>query len=174
MVQLSTALLSTVAMFAIIGYLRGFTKEFIALAGIILALFTLVQFEQFFNSLGAGTSLDQIFYIKAAFLLAVAFFAYQTPPDRFSIAKKSSGRDAWQNKILGAICGGLNAYLVLGSLWYFMDQLAYPLSPSVSTPVPNSSSANMVSSLPLVWMQEGNLLTIIVIVMFLFILIALI
>ncbi|NDJ85742.1 MAG: hypothetical protein GYB66_07640, partial [Chloroflexi bacterium] len=73
-----------------------------------------------------------------------------------------------------SLMGGFNAYLVFGSLWYFMDQLGYPLSPQITAPSPNSSSADMVSNLPLVWMQEGNLLTIFVIALFLFILIAII
>src|SRR5690606_11732369 len=113
-------------------YLRGFSKESIALAGIILALFTIVQFESFFDQLGANAGLSQIFYLKALFLIGVTFFAYQTPPDRF--IKGKSMRDNWQNRILGGLMGGFNGYLTFGSLWYFMDQLQYPLSPHITTP----------------------------------------
>ncbi|MCB9437174.1 MAG: hypothetical protein H6673_09310 [Anaerolineales bacterium] len=178
MIQLSSFLWFCIILFGTIGYLRGFGKEFVALSGIILALFTLVQFDNFFESIGQGSGLAQVFYVKAIFLGVVAFFSYQTPPDRITPTKwrgKGSGaRDEWQNRILGAITGGVNAYLLFGSLWYFMDQLAYPLSPSVAAPPPDSSSAEMVSILPLVWMQQGNLLTVAVILLFLFILIAII
>lgn len=177
MIELSAFLWFNIALFGVVGYMRGFSKEFVALAGIVLALFVLVEFEGFFDTLGRGSGSEQVFYVKALFLLVVAFFAYETPPDRVVPAKRRGGRDnrdAWQNRILGVLLGGFNAYLVFGSLWYFMDQLAYPLSPNVSAPPPNSASAEMVASLPLVWMQEGNLLTVFVVAMFLFILIALI
>jgi hypothetical protein len=174
MIQLSSFLVFMVIFFAVVGSLRGFRKEFVALAGIILALFTIVQFESFFQNLGGGSD-EQIFYVEAIFLALVTFFAYQTPPE--SVMRNSRRRDEldnWQNRLLGAVFGGMNGYLVFGSLWYFMDQLAYPLSPNVTTPSPDSSSADMVGSLPLVWMQEGNLLTLLVIGLFLFILIAII
>lgn len=177
MIELSTFLYLMVALFGVIGYMRGFSKEFVALAGILLALFVLVEFEGFFDTLGRGSGSEQVFYVKALFLLVVTFFAYETPPERITPSRRRGGRDnrdAWQNRILGVLLGGLNAYLVIGSLWYFMDQLGYPLSPGVTTPPPDSRSAAMVATLPLVWMQEGNLLTIFVVAMFLFILIALI
>ena len=175
MMELSSFLWFCIGLFAIIGYLRGFSKELIALAGIILALFTLVQFESFFESIGQGAGVAQVFYVKAAFLIIVAFFAYQTPPERVSTARRSgSNRDNFQNKVLGSLVGGFNAYLVFGSLWYFMDQLGYPLSPQITTPPTDSTSAGLVNNLPLVWMQQGNLLTLMVIGLFLFILIAII
>ena len=169
MIQLSSFLWFCIILFALIGYLRGFDKEAIALSGIILALFTIVQFEGFFEQLGADAGLSQIFWLKALFLGAVAFFAYQTPPDRF--VQGRSARDSWQERLLGGFLGGFNGYLLFGSLWYFMDQLQYPLSPNVTTPPVESSSANMVDILPLVWMQQGNLLTLIVIGLFIFIII---
>jgi hypothetical protein len=175
MIQLGTLLWFLIGLFTVIGYLRGFSKELVALAGIILALFTLVQFDSFFENIGRGSGAEQVFYVKALFLVVVAFFAYQTPPERVSSSKRRvEFRDNWQNRILGSLMGGFNAYLVFGSLWYFMDQLGYPLSPQITAPSPTSSSADMVSNLPLVWMQEGNLLTIFVIALFLFILIAII
>lgn len=176
MISLASFLWFTIALFATIGFLRGFSKEFIALAGIILALFTIVQFEAFFDNLGRGSGTEQIFYVKALFLVVVAFFAYQTPPERVTSSRRRGrdNRDEWQNRVLGGLLGGFNAYLLFGSLWYFMEQLAYPLAPNVTAPSTGSASEGMVSNLPLVWMQEGNLLTLAVIFLFLFILIAII
>lgn len=176
MISLGAFLWFMIGLFTIVGFLRGFTKEFVALAGIILALFTLVQFEDFFDNLGRGSGNEQIFYVKSLFLLVVAFFSYQTPPERVTPSRRGrrDNRDEWQNRILGGLLGGFNAYLVFGSLWYFMDQLQYPLSPNISAPPEGSSSDALASNLPLVWMQEGNLLTILVVVLFLFILIAII
>ncbi|NJL95402.1 MAG: hypothetical protein HC915_17610 [Anaerolineae bacterium] len=69
--------------------------------------------------------------------------------------------------------GGFNGYLVIGSLWYFMHVLGYPFS-TVLAPAPGSASAGLVESLPLSWLLDGNLLTLLVVGLFLFILIAII
>ena len=50
-----------------------------------------------------------------------------------------------------------------------MDDLEYPLDPNITAPALESASAEMVDLLPLVWMQQGNLLTLMVIGLFIFI-----
>jgi hypothetical protein len=162
--------------FGIIGYLRGFDKELIALAGIVLALFTLVQFEDFFESLasGSGDPGKSLVYLQALVLIAVAFFAYQTPPERFeSITRARGGRDVFQTRLLGTLTGAFNGYLVWGSIWYFMHVRNYPLE-SIRPPLAGTASAGWIDNLPLMWLLEGNLLTLLVIGLFLFILIAVI
>ncbi|NJL95401.1 MAG: hypothetical protein HC915_17605 [Anaerolineae bacterium] len=47
MIQLATVLYLGVFTFGVIGYLRGFDKELVALSGVVLALFVLVQFQGF-------------------------------------------------------------------------------------------------------------------------------
>ena len=46
MIQLSTLLWAFALVFGVIGYMRGLPKELISLAGIILALFALFQFDR--------------------------------------------------------------------------------------------------------------------------------
>lgn len=176
MIQLTSVLWLAIFTFATIGYLRGFDKELIATAGIMLALFTLTQFNSFFVSVtsGAGNPARTLFYVQATLLLLVTFFAYQTPPGRFArLAGGTSRRDILQNKLLGILTGGFNGYLVFGSLWFYLDEKGYPLD-AIRPPLLNSASANFVDSLPLAWLQDGNLLTLFVIGLFLFILIAII
>ena len=173
MIQLASVFWLGILCFGIIGYLRGFDKELIALAGIILALFTLVQFDDFFVSLAesSGSPARTQFYLQMLIVLAVTFFAYQTPPGKFTSGGRS--RDRFQVRLLGTVTGAFNGYLVVGSLWYFMHIQNYPLD-SVLPPAPNSPSAGLVDSLPLFWLLQGNLLTLLVIGLFLFILITLI
>ena len=176
MIQLSSVLWLGVFTFGVIGYLRGFDKELVGLSGIVLALFTLVQFEGFFESLasGAGNPLRTLFYLQTAVLVIVTFFAYQTSPDKFAnLASRRGGRDAFQTRVLGVLTGAFNGYLVIGSIWYFMDVKNYPLT-SVLRPAADTASAALIDNLPLSWLLEGNLLTLLVIGLFLFILIAII
>lgn len=179
MIQLSSVLWLGIFTFGVIGYLRGFDKELVALSGIILALFTLVQFNSFFESVAANADNPgrTLFYLQTIILLAVTFFAYQTPPEKFiNITSKRSGRDALQTHILGILTGAFNGYLVIGSIWYFLDIKGYPLE-SVTRPLDGTASAasfDLIDNLPLNWLLEGNILTLLVIGLFLFILIAII
>lgn len=63
----------------------------------------------------------------------------------------------------------LNGYLVFGSLWFFMDQLGYPIA-FFSAPAAGSPSAEFVSSLPQAFLGN-DALAIVTIVIFLFVLI---
>jgi uncharacterized membrane protein required for colicin V production len=176
MIQLSTVLWLGIFTFAVIGWLRGFEKELVALSGIVLALFTLTQFDDFFSTLAAnsGNPAKTLFYLQTIIILVVTFFAYQTPPEKFiNITGRRSVRDRFQTQVLGTIFGAFNGYLVLGSIWYFLHTENYPLE-SVLPPAANSASFSMVDNLPLAWLLEGNVLTLLVIGLFLFILIAVI
>ena len=176
MIQLSSVLWLTIFTFSVIGFLRGFDKELIATSGIVLALFTLVQFNDFLVTLtsGAGNPQRALFYLQAVVVLLVTFFAYQTPTDRLTrTGSRGRARNQTQSRLLGVITGGINGYLVFGSLWFYLDEKGYPID-SISQPDFGTASAGLVSSLPLAWLQEGNLLTLLVIGLFLFILIAII
>lgn len=176
MVQLATVFWISIITFAAIGYLRGFDKELIAMSGIVLAIFILVQFNDFFETItaGSGNPNRTLFQWQALVILLVTFFAYQTPPERFNNLRRGKvNRDALQTRMLGTLTGGFNGYLVFGSLWYYMDEKGYPLS-SVTPPLDGSASEGLLGSLPLAWLLQGNLLTLFVIGLFLFILIAII
>lgn len=175
MIQLSAVLLTMAIFFGIIGYLRGWNKELISMAGIILALFALFQFDNLLRGvLLAGVSRDQVFLVQAGIFLIVVFFAYQTRG--MGGGRGPDGRDRLQSSILGGLVGFINGYLIWGSLWYFMDINAYPLAPAVIAPAPGSPSDQARSLLPLVVLGggvtgTGDLLAIAVIVLFLIVLV---
>lgn len=178
MIQLLSFLLMMIGMFAIIGFLRGWTKELIATAGIVLALFALKQFETILiDPLTQGQQKSK-FYLEAAILLSMGFFAYQTPPEAISRGGRrgASNREGFQDGILGALVGALNGYLLFGSLWWYMDNLEYPLSPYIVPVIPGSASANFVSALPLSWMLggDGSILSLLMIGLFVFVIVVVI
>ena len=178
MIQLSTFLWSMIAFFAVIGSLRGWTKEIVATAGIVLALFASVQFTSILiQPLTQGASGEQVFYLYTFVLGLITFFGYQTP----TTASRMTGGRYWgagrlglQERVLGTVVGAINGYLIFGSIWYYMDVNQYPLAPFITAPAPGSPSGLMVATLPLVFLAQGNLLTILVIAMFLFVIIAMI
>jgi hypothetical protein len=50
----------------------------------------------------------------------------------------------------------LNGYLLIGSLWWYMDNMEYPLSPHISPVAPGPASAQWVDILPLSWLLGGD------------------
>jgi uncharacterized membrane protein required for colicin V production len=178
MMQLSTFLWSMIALFAAIGFLRGWTKEIVATAGIILALFASWQFSAILiQPLTQGATPEQIFYLYTGLLLIITFFAYQTPGTAARLSEGrmwSSRREGLQERLLGTVIGAVNGYLVVGSIWYYLDVTQYPFAPYITAPPPGSASAALVGSLPLIFLVQGNLLTVLVIVLFLFVIIAMI
>jgi hypothetical protein len=189
MIQLSALLLVMCTFFAFIGYSRGLSKETISMAGIILGLFALHQFDPLIRgTLLANLPPDQRFYMQSILFLGVVFFAYQTRALIGSDASRArsggnpEGRDNLQSSVLGGIVGFVNGYLIFGTLWYFLDinRLPggnnYPLAPYVVVPFPGSSSAAAVGSLPLYVLAggpggTGDLLALAVIVLFLIVLV---
>jgi hypothetical protein len=145
--------------FAYVGFQRGWNKEVIATAGIVLGLFALFQFDDVIrNTLLANVAPSQVFYVQAALFSIVVFFSYQTRALIGSDAtrgRRSEGRDALQTSMLGGIVGFLNGYLVWGTLWYFMDVTNYPLQPYISAPPAGSASAGFVDNLPLYVLAGG-------------------
>lgn len=176
MIQLSAMMWTLALFFGIIGSLRGFNRELISLAGIILGLFALFQFDSLIRgTLLVGVGRDQVFIVQALIFIAIVFFAYQT---RAIIGDggRRDGRDSLQSGILGAIIGFINGYLIWGSLWYFMDINEYPLAPHIIAPAPGSASDQARAILPLVLLGggpagNGDLLAIAVIILFIIVLV---
>lgn len=177
MIELAALLWVMAIFFAIIGFLRGWTKEVVSTAGIILGLFALFQFDTLIRgTLLANVSRDQVFLVQAGLFIVVVYFAYQTRAVFGSERRGPGGRDALQESVLGGFLGFLNGYLIWGSIWYFLDINEYPLAPYVVAPAIGSPSDSARSLLPLVVLGggingSGDLLAVAVIVLFLIVLV---
>ncbi len=189
-----------VSFFALIGTLRGWTKEIIATSGLVLSLFALNQFGSYLVSLlGAAAdptvpSFDptavrrQQFYILTAVHLFFAFFSYQGPTLAGArLSDRLRVRDSLQDKVLGALVGAINGYLIIGTLWTFLEynvvaagtwqpldpNMPYPFSVSVlARPTIEIGLANLISKLPLPMLSPY--LPFLVVVVFLFVIIVMI
>lgn len=196
MLALTVAFWIMVFIFAMIGMLRGWAKEVVAMSAIILALFTINQFgSAFFTFLGWDNTFippPEIrryeFYIMSGFLLLIAFFGFQGPAlARTRVGDRLTRRDNLQDKLLGFLVGGTNGWLVVGSIWAFLEyklaaasnwvryppEVPYPFDPTkISRPLPDM--APIIDNLPIpVLTQSPFILPLLLIVIFLFILIVL-
>lgn len=177
MIELTVLVWTLAAFTAYIGWKRGWIKEVIALAGITLGLFAMSEFQVLFNNTFNDLPPEQRFYLQSVLFLLIVFFAYQTRElDRGS--RGATERDELQSRVLGAIVGLLNGYLISGTLWYFLtvhpSNGNYALSPYVVAPAPGTDAAAAAQNLPLQVLtagQNGDLLALMVVVLFVVVLV---
>lgn len=177
MISLQFIFFFMIIFFSMIGYMRGWQREVISLTGLIGAIAMLVQFGDTLTGLvgsvaGGPNLIDpysvrrQQFWIQAIFIIIVAFFSYQVVA---RLADQALGgrfgerlRGGLEKRILGALFGALNGYLLIGSLWGFLEyQITqggyvrlplgepYPFDPSVIVrPIADASAAALADMLP--------------------------
>lgn len=130
MVSLPVLFWLFVILFAIIGASRGWAKEILVTFSTILALFIvnlLLTYLPFLKP-DSGLSLTTRFWVEVLIIGGLAFFGYQTPNIRV-LAGPRFVRERLQDTLLGLIIGALNGYLIVGSVWYIMNQMDYPFRP---------------------------------------------
>lgn len=174
MIQMYSMLWITAIFFAIIGGIRGWSKELVSLAGIILALFALFQFDALLRGiLLASVPGDQAFFVQIVIFGVIVYFAYRTRSGAGN--ERNPNRSRTQDAILGALLGAVNGYLLWGSVWYFLDINQYPFSPLIIAPAPGSISDQNLNAIPLVLLGGATggstqILTVVVILLFLLVL----
>lgn len=176
-----------VVIFAIIGAMRGWAQELLVAFSIILGLFVitvlgLVPVVRDMVGLGFVNTDGSIitglpataFYIRSALIIALTFFGYQTPRIKNERIKKATTRSGQlQDTLLGIIVGGINGYLVVGTLWFFLIQADYFLD-FVSRPTGDiADSANQIIELLPPMLLNGNAIYFAVALAFAFVVIVL-
>ena len=135
MVSLNVLFSFFILLFAIIGAMRGWAKELLVTASLILGLFLLQILERhvgvYRTALAAQDPTSQ-FLIQGGIMALMAFFGYQTP--RLSALEAKVLRERFQDVVLGILMGALNGYLLFGTLWYFLDKMGYDQTALISLP----------------------------------------
>ena len=130
MISLSVVLWVFVVLFGIIGGLRGWAKEILVLFSMFLALFLDIVITQFVpgiqEALAELTQAAQ-FSVRAMFFLCMAFFGYETPAISSTMGAKAR-RERLEDVLLGLVLGLINGYLLVGTLWYYLDAAGYPVA----------------------------------------------
>jgi uncharacterized membrane protein required for colicin V production len=150
-----------VILFGVIGAMRGWAKEILVTFSVIIAMFiiTLLEsyvpfFRVFLENPGGGNA-KNIFWIRTALIMTLAFFGYQTPTLQRFVAGDKFNRDRLQDSLLGFVLGFFNGFLIIGSLLYFMHQAGYPYPQFITAPgTPEAQAAldRLVVYLPPRWL----------------------
>jgi uncharacterized membrane protein required for colicin V production len=138
-----------VLLFAVIGAMRGWARELLVSFSVILSLAfskLMEQYMPFIKDMAivaldpkVTTPTDQsasLFWVRAIVLIVLVFFGYQTA--NLPRLTSRAARERLQDTLLGFVLGGINGYLVVGSLWFFMFQAHYPF-PSITDPATAAS-----------------------------------
>ncbi len=135
MISLSFVFYMYVLLGGIIGAMRGWAKELLVSFSAVLAIFIILVFESYvgvFQDFVAQSEVTR-FWSRTVILLVLAFFGYQTP--RIKHFESAARREKLQDSLLGIVVGGINAYLVIGSIWAYMFQAGYDKFSVVQAPV---------------------------------------
>jgi hypothetical protein len=180
MISLQFLFYVMVFFFALVGYLRGWQREVLAMSGLVGCVAALMQFGDAIVRLvtsltgaaqEAAVNPDalrrQEFWIQAIFITLVAFFSYQVVT---RIANQATGgrlgerlRGGLERRIIGGMVGAINGYLLIGSLWGFLEYqitdlgyvrlppgVPYPFDSTVILrPIADSSAAALAGMLPM-------------------------
>lgn len=151
MIQFVSLLWILALFWAVFGFLRGWYREIVVTAAILVSTFLLVQADSLLRGvLLVRFSRDQVFIVQLIIFIAIIYYAASQ-----QYGARPRQRDGFQAGVIGAVVGALNGYLVGGTLWYFMDVNEYPFSTVISAPAPGSTSAGFVSTLPAVILNGG-------------------
>ena len=176
MISLQFIFFFMIIFFATIGYMRGWQREVISLTGIIGALAMLTQFGDILTglvgSLTGGPNLIDPFSVRQQFWIPPSS-SPSWPSSAIGcgqLADQAMGgrfgerlRGGLEKRILGALFGAVNGYLLIGSLWGFLEyQITqngyvrlplgepYPFDASVIVrPIADASAAALADMLPL-------------------------
>ena len=135
MVELYVVFWMFVFVFAFIGFVRGWAREVLISASVVFALFVIFVLEQYVPLIGGYFESKTIpdsnvipieqFWFRILVLGLMLFLGYEGP----SLPRISGSRfqrDNWRDSLLGLVMGALNGYLIVGTLWAFLDEASYP------------------------------------------------
>lgn len=165
-----------VLLFGVIGAMRGWAKEILVIFSVVLALALITVFETFVPVLGPFLRSNIVvqFWVRFVILILIVFFGYQSP----KLSRLQGGaarRDRIQDVLLGLILGLVSGFLVIGSLWWFMDAAGYPFAPAIRAPTPTDplgdASLRLIQLLPPQWLMRVPHIFIAVVLAFIFVLV---
>lgn len=144
-----------VALFALVGAMRGWAREMLVSFAVILAMFMLAVAERFVPFVRDTLTGESRFWMRAGLLGALVFFGYQTPNIPRLAQTNRFVREHLQDTLLGLFLGAVNGYLIFGSIWYFMHDAGYPF-PYITAPSAMDSlgqaALKLIPMLPPAWL----------------------
>jgi uncharacterized membrane protein required for colicin V production len=156
-----------VLVFALIGLVRGFLRELGVTTVMMFALFVLHLFEPFLDqgvtrvmAMGDGLveAQSQSGVQTGLFVIVIAVIAFISyAGETLSFAGESPRGPL--GIILGALIGGLNGYLIAGSVWYYLHKWDYAIAwMGFSSEQLSETAQSLVEFMPIAFLGQPFLL----------------
>lgn len=155
MISLSVLFWIFVILFAMIGAMRGWAKEVLVTAGVIVALFLVTVMESFIPIIRDNLTPQSAFWVRMAVLIAMTFFGYQGPNISRMLESGKFVRDRFEDFLLGIFIGGVNGFMIFGTAWYYLIDAGYPfdwITPPDQLTVAGQSAMRLIEILPPQWL----------------------
>jgi len=123
-----------VILFGVIGAMRGWAKELLVAFSVILSLSLNHVIRKYIPLARDLPETDaSLFWVRTIILLVLVYFGYQTVISIPHLAARAT-RERLQDTLFGAFLGGLNGYLVAGSILYYIHIADYAFQKVVLKP----------------------------------------
>lgn len=146
-----------VILFGMIGWMRGWAKELMVSFSVVTALavnFLLEKYIPLMQSIPKNS--NSLFWVRALIVVGLVYFGYQTVVSVQRLASKAN-RERLVDSLFGGVMGGLNGYLIAGTLLFYLNEAAYQPFPNIiSAPPPEiaNSVLTMMNYMPPRWLGE--------------------
>lgn len=158
-----------VFLFGVIGAMRGWAKELMVIFSVVTSLAVNLLLEKYIPLVrDLDKTTTSVFWIRVLILIALVYFGYQTV--NISRLAGKAVRERLQDSLFGAVLGGINGYLVAGTVLYYNHVANYPY-PNVISPATDpaivEAIARMMNYMPPRFLGEpGIYFAVIVILIF--------
>jgi hypothetical protein len=173
MIALVMVFLVFLIFFGFIGASRGWAKEVLVIASVILALAIITLLEDLLK-LDQMIKNDVVWYwIRMFILFTMVLFGYQSPKVQ-RISKATEKRAQIGDWILGFLMGMISGYFVVGTAWYYSNEAGYPLiNEFIRPPAANFAEATerVLAILPPTWLDTPLAVFVAVVFIFVFVII---
>ncbi len=120
-----------VFLFGVIGAMRGWAKELMVIFSVVTSLAVNLLLEKYIPLVrDLDKTTTSVFWVRVIILIALVYFGYQTV--NISRLAGKALRENLQDTLFGAVLGGVNGYLVAGSVLYYNHVANYPYPNVVS------------------------------------------
>jgi len=120
-----------VFLFGVIGAMRGWAKELMVIFSVVTSLAVNLLLEKYIPLVrDLDKTTTSVFWVRVIILIALVYFGYQTV--NISRLAGKALRENLQDTLFVAVLGGVNGYLVAGSVLYYNHVANYPYPNIVS------------------------------------------
>lgn len=160
MMPLNTFFWLVILISGFVGALRGWGRELLVALAIISAYFLrwlLLNVVPYVGDLLKERPPTDQFYIFSALFVFMAVMGYAGPVVSPFLAERAR-REKIQDLLLGLLFGMFNGYMLVGTIWGFLDAAGYGIGGIVPPPADSAAAQLVRQFLPHVWMNDTLIL----------------